>query len=347
MEMNEKLVQAITQAVLEQLQKQPSVEEKPVSLEGKTRMRPKHSYEGYPQAKQGTDPKEIVIGVGAAFQEEITKTISDLPLEAVIENVRAGIEEEGIHSRVVKVLDTSDVAFMALESAKLAGSGIGIGIQSKGTTVIHQKDLYPLTNLELFPQAPSITPSDWKERGKICKGRKGNAYRVYQRSHGSGKISGEGGIDAYHGNRTAGSGEKDYRMGGQEMSNYPLGKNEADSITSKTGKKLSQITLEEVKKGNVQADDIKISKEMLHRQGQVAREADNPAMAGNFERAAELVDVPDEVILKMYNKLRPNRCTKMELVEMAKELLEVYHAPHCAKLVLEAAEIYEKRGITR
>ena len=32
---------------------------------------------------------------------------------------------------------------------------------------------------------------------------------------------------------------------------------------------------------------------------------------------------------------------------MAKELLEVYHAPHCAKLVLEAAEIYEKRGITR
>ena len=27
------------------------------------------------------------------------------------------------------------------------------------------------------------------------------------------------------------------------------------------------------------------------------------------------------------------------------ELLEKYHAPHCAKLVLEAAEIYEKRGI--
>ena len=29
----------------------------------------------------------------------------------------------------------------------------------------------------------------------------------------------------------------------------------------------------------------------------------------------------------------------------AQELLEKYHAPHCAKLVLEAAEIYEKRGI--
>ena len=129
------------------------------------------------------------------------------------------------------------------------------------------------------------------------------------------------------------------------MSRYPLGQYESDSITSRTGKKLSEITLEEVKKGNVQADDIKISKEMLRRQGQVAAENDNPAMVGNFERAAELVDVPDDVILKMYNKLRPNRSTKTELLEMAKELLEKYHAPHCAKLVLEAAETYERRGI--
>ncbi|MBC5787019.1 MULTISPECIES: diol dehydratase small subunit [Clostridiaceae] len=126
---------------------------------------------------------------------------------------------------------------------------------------------------------------------------------------------------------------------------YPFAQYEADKITSKTGKKLSDITLEEVKRGNVSAEDIKISKETLSAQGQVAMEAGNPSMQKNFERAAELVDVPDEVILKMYDKLRPNRSTKMELVLMAKELLETYHAPHCAKLVLEAAEIYEKRGI--
>lgn len=129
------------------------------------------------------------------------------------------------------------------------------------------------------------------------------------------------------------------------MSRYPLGQNEADTITSRTGKKLSQITLDEVKRGNVTADDIKISAEMLKRQGQVAKEADNPQMEANFERAAELVNVPDDVILQMYNKLRPNRSTKRELVLMAQELLEKYQAPHCAKLVLEAAEIYEKRGI--
>ena len=129
------------------------------------------------------------------------------------------------------------------------------------------------------------------------------------------------------------------------MSNYPLGRNEADTITSKTGKKLSEITLDEVKRGNVTAEDIKISSEMLKRQGQVAVEADNPQMEANFDRAAELVNVPDDVILNMYNKLRPNRSTKRELLLIAQELLEKYHAPHCAKLVLEAAEIYEKRGI--
>ena len=91
------------------------------------------------------------------------------------------------------------------------------------------------------------------------------------------------------------------------MSSYPLGQNEADTITSKTGKKLSDITLDEVKRGNVQAEDIKISPEMLKRQGQVAKEADNPQMEANFQRASELANVPDEVILNMYNKLRPNR----------------------------------------
>lgn len=134
-------------------------------------------------------------------------------------------------------------------------------------------------------------------------------------------------------------------MGGRKMSNYPLGQNEAATITSKTGKKLSEITLDEVKRGSVTAEDIKISPEMLKRQGQVAASVDNPQMEANFERAAELSNVPDDVILKMYDKLRPNRSTKRELVLMAQELLEKYQAPHCAKLVLEAAEIYEKRGI--
>lgn len=126
---------------------------------------------------------------------------------------------------------------------------------------------------------------------------------------------------------------------------YPLGELEKEQIRSKTGKKLTEITLDEVMKGHISSDDIKISKEMLKAQGQVAKEAGNDPMEKNFERAAELVDVPDDVILKMYDKLRPNRSTKLELVQMAQELIEKYNAKNCARLVMEAAEVYEKRGI--
>ena len=59
------------------------------------------------------------------------------------------------------------------------------------------------------------------------------------------------------------------------------------------------MLLYEVKKGNVTADDIKISAETLKKQGQVAKEADNPTMDANFQRASELVNVPDDVILDM------------------------------------------------
>ncbi len=161
MEASEELVRSIVEAVLKELQNGSQT-----GLSGKTRMRPKHSYAGAKRAQKGTDPKEIVIGVGAAFQTEINYTIGGLPLDEVLRNVRSGIEEEGMVSRVVKVLDTSDVAFMALSCAKLSGSGIGIGIQSKGTTVIHQKDLYPLTNLELFPQAPLMDLETYRKIGR-------------------------------------------------------------------------------------------------------------------------------------------------------------------------------------
>ena len=128
---------------------------------------------------------------------------------------------------------------------------------------------------------------------------------------------------------------------------YPLGEYEAEQITSRTGTKLSDITLDAVKRGEIRADDIKISKDVLKKQGEVSLDSGNEPMAKNFERAAELVDVPDEVILSMYNKLRPHRSTKLELVMMADELLSKYNAKNCAKLVMEAAEIYEKRGILR
>ena len=56
--------------------------------------------------------------------------------------------------RIVRFLHTADTSFLGLSAARLAGSGVGIGIQAKGTAVIHQKDRLPHHNLELFSNAP-------------------------------------------------------------------------------------------------------------------------------------------------------------------------------------------------
>ncbi len=168
MQFSEELIKQITEEVVRQLNGDaPQKAASGNSLAGKERINEKKtSYADYPRAKKGTDPKKVVIGVGPAFQREIKKTTNGIPLEDVLKNVKAGIEEEGMVPRVVKILDTSDVCFMALEAAKLSGSGIGVGIQSKGTTVIHQKDLYPLSNLELFPQAPLMDLETYRKIGQ-------------------------------------------------------------------------------------------------------------------------------------------------------------------------------------
>lgn len=109
---------------------------------------------------------EVVIGLAPAFGVHQTKTIVGIEHAKVLKEIIAGIEEEGLHYRFAKIYRTSDVCFIAHDAAELSGSGIGIGIQSKGTTVIHQKDLFPLSNLELFPQAPLLDLPTFREIGK-------------------------------------------------------------------------------------------------------------------------------------------------------------------------------------
>lgn len=67
---------------------------------------------------------------------------------------------------MIRCFKSSDVAFVAVEGDRLSGSGIAIGIQSKGTTVIHQQGLPPLSNTELFPQAPLLTLDTYRQIGK-------------------------------------------------------------------------------------------------------------------------------------------------------------------------------------
>ena len=124
---------------------------------------------------------------------------------------------------------------------------------------------------------------------------------------------------------------------------YPLSAHM--DVLSKTGKKQSEITLDAVVRGEITPEDIKISRETLLLQGEAAIKSSRPHLAHNFQRAAELTDIPDELLLQMYGKLRPYRTTKAELLEMANTLRTTYNAPITAKLIADAAEIYEKRGI--
>ncbi len=117
-------------------------------------------------AERGADPKEVVVAVSPAFSTLIHETIIGLPHADVLKEIAAGIEEEGLKYRFVKIYKSADVGFIAHQAAKLSGSGIGIGIQSRGTTVIHQKDLPPLSNVELFSQSPLIDLETFRAIGK-------------------------------------------------------------------------------------------------------------------------------------------------------------------------------------
>lgn len=116
-------------------------------------------------AQHGTEA-EVVIAVGPAFGTAIQEAISGLDLRDVLSAILDGIAEEGVPARIVRVYHTSDCAFIGHAGAKASGSGVAIGIQSKGTTVIHQRDLAPLENLELFSMAPNMTLETYRQIGR-------------------------------------------------------------------------------------------------------------------------------------------------------------------------------------
>ena len=128
---------------------------------------------------------------------------------------------------------------------------------------------------------------------------------------------------------------------------YPLTSKRKGDIKTHTGKALEDITLEKVLSGEINADDIRISPETLEMQAQIAESMNRDAIARNFRRAAELIRVPDDRILEMYNALRPYRSTKEDLFKIADELETKYDAKVNADFVREAAEVYETRNKLR
>jgi propanediol dehydratase large subunit len=117
-------------------------------------------------AQQGSDPREVCIGLSPAFARSVWLTLCGLTVGEALRQIEAGLEEEGCVARLVRVRSTIDVGLIGLTAARLSGSGIGIGLQGKGTALIHRRDLAPLANLELFSVAPQLTAKMYRELGK-------------------------------------------------------------------------------------------------------------------------------------------------------------------------------------
>ncbi|MBO0681112.1 propanediol/glycerol family dehydratase large subunit [Mycolicibacterium sp. S2-37] len=117
-------------------------------------------------ARQGSDPREVCIGLSPALGRSVWLTLCGLTVGEVLRQLSAGLEEEGCVPRLVRVRSTIDVGMIGLTAARLSGSGIGIGLQGKGTALIHRRDLAPLANLELFSVAPLLTARMYRELGR-------------------------------------------------------------------------------------------------------------------------------------------------------------------------------------
>ncbi|MHB1354843.1 MAG: diol dehydratase small subunit [Anaerolineae bacterium] len=126
---------------------------------------------------------------------------------------------------------------------------------------------------------------------------------------------------------------------------YPLGQTAPETISTRTGKPLSEVTLEQVRRGEVVNADLAIHPDTLRAQANVAEEHGYPQLASNLRRAAELALLPQERILAIYEALRPYRTTYEQLAALAEELEQTWQAPENARLMREAAEAYRQHTL--
>jgi propanediol dehydratase small subunit len=125
---------------------------------------------------------------------------------------------------------------------------------------------------------------------------------------------------------------------------YPLGARRPDLVTTASGLLQSDVTLEALRAGTLDADDIRATAETIRRQAAVALAAGRTQLAENLMRAAELAAVPAEYVLELYTALRPRRSTAADLMALAHELEQQYAAPLTAAFVREALGAYRRRG---
>jgi propanediol dehydratase small subunit len=135
-------------------------------------------------------------------------------------------------------------------------------------------------------------------------------------------------------------------MSKYSKADYPLAETQPEKVLGKRGKSLADVNLGAVIAGDVTMDDLRITPVALQAQADIARSANRHSLAENFERAAELVDIPQATIMHIYELLRPGRATsKTQLLETAVMLRTTYNANRMADFITEAAEVYQRRNL--
>lgn len=137
-------------------------------------------------------------------------------------------------------------------------------------------------------------------------------------------------------------------MSEERTPRYPIGEREPERLKTARGRPFSALTLEKTMAGDVEPADLSVTAAALRLQAQVARAAGRAPLAQNFERAAELVAVPQDLIFEVYELLRPGRAAgKAPLLAAAERLRREFGAVRMAAFVEEAAEQYERRRLFR
>ncbi|HEY7765263.1 MAG TPA: diol dehydratase small subunit, partial [Aestuariivirgaceae bacterium] len=91
------------------------------------------------------------------------------------------------------------------------------------------------------------------------------------------------------------------------VDDYPLSEKRPELVCGQRGKKLSDVTLGALMQGDVEMQDLRITRDALLMQAQIAKAANRSTLAQNFDRAAELVQIPQDFLMHVYELLRPGR----------------------------------------
>lgn len=127
---------------------------------------------------------------------------------------------------------------------------------------------------------------------------------------------------------------------------YPVGEKQPHRVRTRNGHALGDLTLENLLARQVDTSDFAIRADGLRLQAEIAERAGRSNLAQNLRRGAELVEIPDAVLLEVYELLRPGRAQSPDdLRSAANQLRDTYGAKETASLLEEAAVVYERRGI--